>query len=82
MPLGPDATPAPRKPAADLAPDELTPDKARELIDAPVVIDRVIGVNPANGKKVVAKDGRFGPYVTELEPEADGDQRRRPSRTL
>ena len=55
---------------AELAPDELTPAKARELIDAPVVGDRVIGVNPDNGKEIVAKDGRFGPYVTELEPEA------------
>jgi DNA topoisomerase-1 len=54
----------------ELAPDELTAEKARELIDAPIVGDRVIGVNPANGKEVVAKDGRFGPYVTELEPEA------------
>jgi len=53
----------------DLAPDELTAEKARELIEAPVVGDRVIGVNPENGKEVVAKDGRFGPYVTELEPE-------------
>ena len=53
----------------ELAPDELTAEKARELIDAPVVGDRVIGVNPENGKEVVAKDGRFGPYVTELEPE-------------
>jgi DNA topoisomerase-1 len=52
----------------DLAPDELTPQKARELVDAPVVTDRVIGVNPDNGKEIVAKDGRFGPYVTELEP--------------
>ncbi|MGA1835677.1 type I DNA topoisomerase [Herbiconiux sp. 11R-BC] len=52
----------------ELAPDELTPEKARELVDAPVVTDRVIGVNPANGKEIVAKDGRFGPYVTELEP--------------
>ncbi len=53
----------------DLAPDELTPEKARELIEAPVVGDRVIGINPENGKEIVAKDGRFGPYVTELEPE-------------
>ncbi|ARC57513.1 DNA topoisomerase 1 [Frondihabitans sp. 762G35] len=49
----------------DLAPDELTPAKARELIDAPVIGDRVLGVNPDSGKEVVAKDGRFGPYVTE-----------------
>jgi DNA topoisomerase-1 len=53
----------------DLAPDELTPAKARELVDAPVAGDRELGVNPANGKMVVAKDGRYGPYVTELEPE-------------
>jgi DNA topoisomerase-1 len=53
----------------ELAPDELTPAKARELIDAPVNSDRELGVNPANGKMVVSKDGRYGPYVTELEPE-------------
>jgi len=54
----------------ELAPDELTPEKARELIEAPVVGDRVVGVNPENGREIVAKDGRFGPYVTELIPEA------------
>ena len=55
----------------DLAPDELTPAKAQELVDAPVVGDRVLGINPENGKQVVAKDGRFGPYVTELDPEPE-----------
>jgi DNA topoisomerase-1 len=70
----PDATPRRVNLPPDLAPDELTPDKARELIDAPVVVDRVIGVNPATGKEVVAKDGRFGPYVTELEPEPDAPE--------
>jgi DNA topoisomerase-1 len=55
----------------DLAPDELTLAKAQELIDAPVLTDRVIGINPENGKEIVAKDGRFGPYVTELEPEPE-----------
>ncbi|GAA1055526.1 DNA topoisomerase 1 [Agromyces luteolus] len=54
-----------------LAPDELTAEKARELIEAPVQTDRVLGVNPDNGKQVVVKDGRFGPYVTELEPEPE-----------
>ena len=53
----------------DLAPDELTPEKAQELIDAPVAGDRVLGENPENGKLVVVKDGRFGPYVQEVEPE-------------
>nr|WP_276512221.1 type I DNA topoisomerase [Cryobacterium roopkundense] len=52
----------------ELAPDELTAVKAHELIDAPVITDRVIGLNPDNGKEIVAKDGRFGPYVTELDP--------------
>ena len=33
--------------------------------------DRVLGANPENGKQIVVKDGRFGPYVTELEPEAE-----------
>ncbi|MDN4614319.1 type I DNA topoisomerase [Leifsonia sp. F6_8S_P_1B] len=55
----------------DLAPDELTPAKARELIEAPVQTDRVLGSNPANGKVVLAKDGRFGPYVTEADPEEE-----------
>ncbi|MGR9824372.1 topoisomerase C-terminal repeat-containing protein, partial [Escherichia coli] len=53
----------------DLAPDELTPEKAQELIDAPVAGDRVLGENPENGKLVVVKDGRFGPYVQEVEAE-------------
>lgn len=53
----------------ELAPDELTAEKALELIAAPVLGDRVIGRNPESGKEIVAKDGRFGPYVTELEPD-------------
>lgn len=54
----------------DLAPDELTPARAQELIDAPVAGDRVLGENPANGKLVLVKDGRFGPYVQESDPPA------------
>ena len=54
----------------DLAPDELTPAKAQEIIDAPVAGDRVLGENPATGKLVIVKDGRFGPYVQESDPPA------------
>lgn len=53
-----------------LAPDELTSAKVRELIDAPPSSDREVGINPANGKIIVAKTGRFGPYVTEVDPAA------------
>jgi DNA topoisomerase-1 len=53
----------------DLAPDELTVEKARELIEAPIAGDRVVGVDPANGKTIVAKTGRYGPYITEVDPE-------------
>ena len=49
-------------------------EKARELIDAPVVGDRVLGLNPETGKEVIAKDGRFGPYVTERTPESATDE--------
>lgn len=52
-----------------MPPDELTLERAQELINAPVAGDRILGVNPENGKLVAAKDGRFGPYVTEIEPE-------------
>jgi len=67
----PDATPRRVNIPPELAPDELTPAKAHELIDAPVQTDRVLGTNPANGKQVLAKDGRFGPYVTEADPDDD-----------
>ncbi|WP_163632893.1 type I DNA topoisomerase [Microbacterium sp. B35-04] len=66
----PDAEPRRVNIPEDLAPDELTPARAQELIDAPVAGDRVLGENPANGKLVVVKDGRFGPYVQETDPPA------------
>ncbi|MDR6973153.1 type I DNA topoisomerase [Leifsonia shinshuensis] len=69
---GPDAPPRRVNIPPELAPDELTPAKAHELIEAPVQTDRVLGTNPENGKLVLAKDGRFGPYVTEADPEDEG----------
>jgi DNA topoisomerase-1 len=54
----------------DLTPDELTPTKAQELVDAPVVTDRVLGVDPETGFEVLFKDGRYGPYVVLNDPDA------------
>jgi DNA topoisomerase-1 len=65
----PDAPPRRVNIPEDLAPDELTAEKAQELIDAPVAGNRVLGENPETGKLVVVKDGRFGPYIEETEPE-------------
>ncbi|WP_243224584.1 type I DNA topoisomerase [Microbacterium sp. CIAB417] len=67
-PAHPDEKPRIVNVPEDLAPDELTAEKAQELIDAPVAGDRVLGENPENGKVVVVKDGRFGPYVQENDP--------------
>lgn len=53
-----------------LAPDELTVEKAQELIEAPVATDRVIGVDPETGLDIVFKDGRYGPYVFLDDPKA------------
>ena len=72
-PANPDAKPRIVNVPEDLAPDELTAEKARELIDAPVAGDRVLGENPENGKVIVVKDGRFGPYVQENDPVSDDD---------
>ncbi|PYD01772.1 type I DNA topoisomerase [Microbacterium esteraromaticum] len=72
-PANPEAKPRIVNVPEDLAPDELTAAKARELIDAPVAGDRVLGENPENGKVIVVKDGRFGPYVQENDPVSDDD---------
>ena len=47
------------------APDELTPELAAELLDRPSG-DKILGSDPETGKTIVAKAGRFGPYVTEV----------------
>ncbi|WP_285578210.1 type I DNA topoisomerase [Actinoallomurus iriomotensis] len=52
----------------DIAPDELTAEKAEELFAQPSG-DRELGVDPGTGHVVIAKTGRFGPYVTEVLPD-------------
>ncbi|MEU2929343.1 type I DNA topoisomerase [Streptomyces sp. NPDC007251] len=53
---------------ADLAPDELTVELAEKLLAEPSG-DRELGTDPATGHTIVAKKGRYGPYVTEVLPE-------------
>ncbi|MFI2361884.1 type I DNA topoisomerase [Promicromonospora sp. NPDC019610] len=57
----------------DVAPDELTVAKARELLAAGADDGRVLGTHPESGNPIVAKNGRYGPYVTEQLPEPDLD---------
>jgi DNA topoisomerase-1 len=52
----------------DMAPDELTVARAEELFDQPNG-DVVLGPDPVTGNVLVAKAGRFGPYVTEQLPD-------------
>ncbi|MFL6043850.1 MAG: type I DNA topoisomerase [Propionibacteriaceae bacterium] len=52
--------------ADDLPPDELTIDLARELLAKPVGEERELGIDPETSRMIVAKNGRFGPYVTEI----------------
>ncbi|PVE04330.1 type I DNA topoisomerase [Streptomyces scopuliridis] len=52
----------------DLAPDELTVEYAEELLAKPSG-DFELGADPETGHQIVAKDGRYGPYVTEILPD-------------
>ncbi|HEY1915913.1 MAG TPA: type I DNA topoisomerase [Streptosporangiaceae bacterium] len=54
------------------APDELTPELAEELFAQPSG-DRELGTDPDSGRIVVARAGRYGPYVTEQLPDENGD---------
>lgn len=57
----------------DMAPDELTAEVAERLLQQKSD-ERELGINPATGRMMVAKAGRFGPYVTEIMPE-DSDEK-------
>ena len=52
---------------ADLSPDELTAEKATELLAQPD--SRPLGVDPGTGHELVVRSGRYGPYVTEVLPD-------------
>jgi DNA topoisomerase I len=52
---------------ADVAPDELTAEKAEEILGQPD--SRALGVDPESEHELVVRSGRYGPYVTEVLPE-------------
>ncbi|MGW6687465.1 type I DNA topoisomerase [Streptomyces sp. NPDC054961] len=52
----------------EMAPDELTVEYAEELFAKPSG-EFELGKDPVSGNEIVAKDGRYGPYVTEILPE-------------
>ena len=49
----------------DIAPDELTAAMVDELFARPSG-ERELGADPESGREIVAKAGRYGPYVTEV----------------
>ncbi|MBO0854719.1 MAG: type I DNA topoisomerase [Nocardia sp.] len=56
----------------DLPPDELSPEIAEKLFATPQE-GRSLGIDPESGHEILAKEGRFGPYVTEVLPEPPAD---------
>ncbi|MDQ3465865.1 MAG: type I DNA topoisomerase [Actinomycetota bacterium] len=54
----------------EVAPDELTPERVEELLSAPSG-DRELGVDPESGHQVLARAGRYGPYVTTVIQDGD-----------
>ena len=54
----------------NMAPDELTLSVAIELLSKPSG-ERELGIEPETGYPLVAKSGRYGPYVTQLLPEPE-----------
>ena len=53
----------------EVAPDELTVAKARELFAVAAEDGRELGTDPSTGHTIIVRTGRYGPYVTEVLPE-------------
>lgn len=53
----------------ELAPDELDAEKVKELFTISADTGRELGKDPDNGNVILVKNGRYGPYFTEVLPE-------------
>ena len=73
--MGEGAATAPRRATLsdDIAPADLSAQQARELLDASADDGRELGVDPVSGNPIIARAGRFGPYVTEVLPDPPAD---------
>ncbi len=60
--------------AEDIAPDELTVDLAAELLARAAEGPQKLGTDPETGLEVIARDGRYGPYV-QLGELVDGEEK-------
>ena len=74
MVIGEDGETTPQRAnvSEEITPDELTLDIAEALFATPQE-GRVLGVDPESGHEIVARDGRYGPYVTEMLPPPPDD---------
>ncbi len=60
--------------ADDIPPDELTVELANDLLDRAAEGPLVLGTDPETGLDVIARDGRYGPYV-QLGELVDGEEK-------
>ena len=83
MVTGDDGEPTPQRANLNdsLTPDELTLEVAEQLFATPQE-GRVLGVDPETGHEIVAKDGRYGPYITEILPPPEEDDGGAPSKKV
>jgi DNA topoisomerase-1 len=74
MITGDDGEPTPQRAnlSDEITPDELTLELTETLFATPQE-GRVLGVDPGSGHEIVARDGRYGPYVTEVLPPPPDD---------
>ncbi|MCB1266119.1 MAG: type I DNA topoisomerase [Mycobacterium sp.] len=75
MITGDDGEPTPQRAnlSDEITPDELTLELAETLFATPQE-GRVLGVDPETGHEIIARDGRYGPYVTEVLPPPPDDE--------